>query len=407
MDINATAPQQPEPAPIPETESFRCPNCGGTMKWSIPRQVFECVSCRTPGEVQTASDAVFEHPFEGYFQRVESEIAFPEQSFVVCQNCGAEVVFGETQTAAVCPMCSSSQVNLQKQVAGVPPDGIIPFKVDKPQAQENFKKWVKTRWFAPNKLKEAYQQGKLDGVYLPFWTFDADAEASYTGQGGKYVTRTDSEGKTYTETVWTPVSGHISASYDDIQVCAAQERAQQVIDSVLPYNTSVGSNPYAGAYLSGFEAERYAFGADQGVELAKQTMERDLHNKAEWDIQGMGYDTANVFTLNAQYHNIRYKHMLLPAWLSAFAFGGKQYLYVINGETGKVGGQRPYSIPKIIAACLVALAVVLFFILFFNDAEAAVPPPEAAMAQAADTVQQENVDRLDALLGEDGAEQGP
>lgn len=355
------------------------------MRWSIARQLFECASCHTPGLIQPAAEAVFEHPFEDYASRAVQEVVFPDKSFAVCQNCGAKVVFDSTQTAAVCPMCSSSQVNLHKQEAGVPPDGIIPFKVDRPAAQENFKKWVKTRWFAPNQLKKAYQDGKLGGIYLPFWTFDADAQANFTGQGGRTVTRTDSEGKTHTTTVWTPVFGHVGCAFDDIQVCAAHNKAKDVLEQVMPYNTSGGSVPYAGAYLSGFEAQRYAIGADAGYPLAVEKMEQGLRSLAENDIYSRGYQSAQIFSLDAHYSNVRYKHVLLPAWTSSFAFGGKEYLYAINGENGLVGGQRPYSVPKIIGACLLGLAIVIFFLLFFqDDAEAAPLPPPASVAMQAE-----------------------
>lgn len=383
--------QAPGPAPgtIPpeqalriSAENFLCPNCGGTMRWSISRQMFECASCRTPGLIQTLADRVYEHPFEDYAQRASQEVSFPDRTFTVCQNCGAQVSFDSSQTAAVCPMCASSQVNLQKQEAGVPPDGIIPFRVDRPQAQENFKKWVKSRWFAPNKLKKAYQDGKLTGIYLPFWTFDADAEASYMGQGGRTVTRTDSEGRTHTTTVWTPVSGFVASSFNDVPVCASQDRVQTVLDQVLPYNTSEGSLPYAGAYLSGFEAQRYVLGADEGLPVAQQKMEAGLRRQAEMDILSRGFESANVFSLNAHYSNIHYKHVLLPAWTSSFAFGGKEYLYAINGESGRVGGSRPYSVPKILAACLLGLAVVIFFLVFFQDDADAAPLPAPAASNA-------------------------
>lgn len=349
-----------------KTESYICENCGGTMEWNITKQQFECGACRTPFHLEVDGPVV-EHDFNDYGERAKAEVAFPDEAVVHCATCGAEVAFAKHQTATVCPMCSSTQVAAEKQSAGVPPDGIIPFKVDKAQAQEKFRKWVSTRRFAPNKLKQAYQQGKLEGVYIPFWTFDADATARYSGQGGRTVTYIDDDKKTQTKIEWHHVSGTVSASYDDIQVSATHGEAQKVVNATLPYSTSRGSRAYNPAYLSGFGAERYAFGADHGFSKAESIMESDLKNKANSDILARGFEQAKVKSLSATYRNVRYKHVLLPSWISAFALGDKRYLYAINGETGKVGGQRPYSPAKIALAILGAVLVTLLLVFLFSE----------------------------------------
>lgn len=347
---------------------FTCQSCGGILKWNIQKQSFECESCRTPGRIILSDEKIYHHPLKEYKERETSGVSFPEKSFSVCASCGAEVIFEENQTATVCPMCGSSQVNNEKQIAGVPPDGVIPFKIDKADAQENFKKWVKSRWFAPNRLKESYQQGKLAGIYLPFWTFDADADAHYQGQGGIFVVEDeDDEGHSRTRTDWYPVSGYVQNNYDDIQICSGGQQAQEVIDGVLPYSTEAKALPYSGAYLSGFGAEHYHFDANEGFEHAKREIDQDLTSLAEGNIILQGYDTANVQSLDVNYKNVAYKHLLLPAWLSGFAYKGKQYTYIINGENGNVGGQRPYSAPKIITAILAALLILFGIYMVFSD----------------------------------------
>lgn len=353
------------------TESFLCPNCGGTMKWNIRKQQFECASCRVPGEIKTIGDRVIEHDFEGYSRRDRGEESLEEQLCVTCSTCGAEVIFDRNETATTCSMCGSSHVAVEKQQEGVPPDGIIPFKVDKSQAQENFRKWIKRQWFAPDALKKSYQEGRLNGIYIPFWTYDAVAKARYRGQGGESRVERRRDGKTYTRTVWHSVSGWVEGSYDDIQVCATDKSVQMVIDNALPYNTSTGSKPYSSAYLSGFGAERYAIKADEGFSEAKSRIEMDLSKRAERDIMNKGYDVASVDALDVTYENVRYKHVLLPAWFSAFSYKGNRYLYLINGETGKVSGQRPYSAVKIIAAIAAVVIVIVLLINFTSDASAA------------------------------------
>ena len=186
-----------------------CANCGGTIKWNIAKQRLECSACRTPYIAETTVQRVEEHDFEGYVQREGQRVSFPDTALIVCGTCGAQIAVDEHCTATVCPMCGSTQLLESRQEAGVPPDGVIPFRVDRETAQQNFAKWVKSRWFAPNRLKQAYQAGKLQGIYLPFWTFDAQVTSTYWGQGGNTHTVRDSKGNTRTEIHWRPIRGTV------------------------------------------------------------------------------------------------------------------------------------------------------------------------------------------------------
>ena len=359
-----------------------CANCGGTIKWNIAKQRLECASCRTPYEVRTTVERVEEHDFAGYVQREGERVSFPETSVIACGGCGAHIAVDDTCTATVCPMCGSTQLLERRQEAGVPPDGVIPFRIDQDTAQQNFSRWVKSRWFAPNRLKQAYQAGKLQGIYLPFWTFDACVTSHYWGQGGETYVVEDKDGNRDTRIRWFPVSGVVEGSYDDLQVCATLHEASQVVEKVLPYNTVDNTTPFSSSYLSGFLAERYAVPATEAVETARKQVYSDQEQQAERDILSRGYDRARVNSLDITYHTLTYKHVLLPAWTSAFAYNGKQYMYIINGESGKVGGQRPYSIPKIVAAVGAAVAVVVGAVLLLTGAAA----PGAAAADQPDAL---------------------
>ena len=325
-----------------------------------------------------------EHDFEGYVQREGQRVSFPDTAIIACGTCGAQIAVDEHCTATVCPMCGSTQLLESRQEAGVPPDGVIPFRVDRETAQQNFAKWVKSRWFAPNRLKQAYQAGKLQGIYLPFWTFDAQVTSTYWGQGGNTHTVRDSKGNTRTEIHWRPVSGTVGGFYDDLQVCATMNSASQVVEKVLPYNTCDNTLPFSPSYLSGFLAEHYAIPATQAVDTAKEQVRANQIEQAENDIRSRGFTHARVSNINIEYHKITYKHVLLPAWSSAFAYNGKQYMYIINGESGKVGGQRPYSIPKIVAAVAAAAAAITAAVILLTGAAAppALQAEENALPQA-------------------------
>lgn len=366
-----------------------CANCGGTIKWNIAKQRLECASCRTPYEARTTVEQVEEHDFDGYVQREGRRVSFPDNTIIVCGTCGAQIAVDENCTATVCPMCGSSQLLESRQETGVPPDGVIPFRIDRETAQQNFSKWVKSRWFAPNRLKRAYQGGKLQGIYLPFWTFDAEVTSTYWGEGGRTHTERDKEGHVHTRVSWRPVSGTVGGSYDDLQVCATLNSASQVVEKILPYNTCDNTVPFSPSYLSGFLAEHYAVPATQAVETAKAQIRADQASEAESDILRRGFDQARVSDVDIHYHKVTYKHVLLPAWTSAFAYNGKQYMYIINGESGRVGGQRPYSIPKIVAAVAAGAAVVITAFLLLSGAADPSAPEWGERAQPQEIVIQE------------------
>ena len=321
-----------------DTQTFICANCGGVIKYDIRNEKFRCSSCKTESEIEALSETVLEYDFSQYVEREKSSVAFEGVAVVHCQNCGCEITFDEQQTATTCPMCSSTQVATVKQAGGIPPEGIVPFKIDKIEAGQKFKEWVKSRWFAPNDFKKKCGEGSLKGMYLPYWTYDASAIATYKGRGGKNRTEKDEDGKIRTVTDWTNTSGVVSASFDDVLVCASEK--EKDIQGIMPFNTVESTKPYAPSYLSGFHAELYTIKADKAFESAKIVMENKLRSLAEQDIRTR-YDRAEVSSLNPKHSNVTYKHLLLPVWSSAFGYQGKTYNYFVNGETGRIDGNRP------------------------------------------------------------------
>jgi len=277
-------------------------------------------------------------------------------------------------------MCGSAHIAAAKQAAGIPPDGIIPFKVDQYQAQEAFRKWVRSRWFAPNSLKKSYQEGRLTPIYLPYWTFDAQAQANYQGRGGR-VRHVRRGNKTYTTVDWFPVSGTVRESFDDIQICASANAQRQLAGQIQPFGTSRGCQPYDVAYLAGAQAEHYALPLDDGYRQAQEQMAAALESAATNQIIARGFQQASVTRLNPSYTNVTYKQVLLPVWLAAFTQGGKSWHYAINGESGKVSGERPYSAIKIGLAVALAVVICLLLLMLFSDSAYAAEPLAAFSAQ--------------------------
>lgn len=352
---------------------FVCDGCGGVLHFDIRRQEFLCSSCKAPKSMEMLLGTVQEHDFSQYSRREQVGEEFVGLASATCSNCGAETIFDAYDTATVCPMCKAPKIFAEKQISGVPPDGLVPFQIDKQDAGQCFHKWIRGLWFAPNRLKKAYHEGEMKGVYLPFWTYDASAIAHYSGMGGEQYITTDSKGNSQTKVRWYPVSGTVDSFFNDVQICASDPESKRLSEEILPFNTIHNTRRYSPEYLSGFFAEHYQVKADQGFEEAKDVMESELRNLAHTNILARGYDLAQVNGLDTSYHDVTYKHVLLPVWISAFSYSGKLYRYAINGETGKVSGQRPYSIPKIVAFVLLVAMVIGGLVYYFDYVEDSAP----------------------------------
>ncbi len=206
---------------------------------------------------------------------------------------------------------------------------------------------------------------KLTGYYLPYWTYDADTVSPYQGLRGDtyYVTVTKivvQNGRQRRVQVqeprinWTPASGVVYVSFDDITIGASKTISRAILDSLEPWNT-VSLVPFDEQYLSGFEAEEYTIGLDNGFEFAKAKMTGKIKQNIRYDIGG---DQQQIHSIQTKHNNVTYKNVLFPVWTASFKWKNKEYNYALNAQTGKIVGERPYSYVKLVFAVLAVILVV-------------------------------------------------
>lgn len=348
-----------------ETHSltFTCDNCGGTISYNIKSKKFMCSSCRCEVTAHKLVGTVKENKFDEYYEHEKNSVPFQGLNVVRCNSCGYEIALDDEQIATICPMCNSTYVITEKQSSGITPKGIIPFKIDKDDVKQFFKKWISSRWFAPNEFKKKNSAGAFQGIYLPFWTFDTYAYATYTGQGGRNRTVRGRDGNKRIVTDWYDVDGLVSASYDDIQICASENDSG--INKIMPFNTIENTKPYSHSYLSGYYAEVYTIKADAAFEKAKTTIDQKLLALAKREISSR-YSNVRKVEISPEYAKVTYKHILLPIWRSSYKYKNKIYNFLVNGETGVVYGERPYSALKIIIFIATLLAITAGVILYLK-----------------------------------------
>ncbi|MFA9391255.1 MAG: hypothetical protein ACERKD_15710 [Prolixibacteraceae bacterium] len=357
-----------------EAVSFACTSCGADLKYQPGTQHLSCEYCGAANEIPLAIAEIEELDFKAYLaNKSTQEVQFTEH-FIKCENCGAASTIAPNIVAASCPYCDTPLiVENASDESVIQPKSLLPFKLNGKEAQNEFKTWVNKLWFAPDDLKKAVLNfDHFRGIYIPYWTFDTDTSSSYTGQRGEhyYVTqtyRTTENGKSVTKTRqvqktrWYFVSGRVHKSFDDILTVATKSLPQKYIYKLEPWDLE-NLVPFEKSYLSGFITEKYQIELEEGFEIAKDIAAAEIQNLVRWDIGG---DEQRILSVNTKYNDITFKHLLLPVFVSAYNFKGKLYQFLVNGRTGEVQGERPYSWIKIaltVAAALIVIAIVVYFV---------------------------------------------
>ncbi|HRX84242.1 MAG TPA: hypothetical protein P5572_04410 [Phycisphaerae bacterium] len=276
-----------------------------------------------------------------------------------CGSCGATVTFVGTLTSQDCAYCGAPlQLEHAHDAAQrIPVDGVLPFAVERDRAHANLRDWVKSRWFAPNAFKKQGAEGRFNGLYTPYWTYDSLTFTHYTGQRGEHYWVTVGTGKNKRRerrTRWYPASGKFQRFFDDVLVVGARDLPQKRLDALEPWPLHQ-CVPFAPELLAGFLARTYDVELDEGFGVARTRIDAALQLDVR---QRIGGDVQRIHSIDTRYDAIRFKHLLLPVWMLAYRFREKAYQVVINAATGEVQGDRPYSWAKIALTVLAGLALI-------------------------------------------------
>lgn len=343
---------------------YYCSNCGGIMEFDVRTQTLKCPNCDTQINIVNDKDKIVEHEFTKRAARTIS-VTEKQTSTMQCGSCGAKVEISPDCTATQCMYCGAGYVLADKQEEAIIPDGVVPFKIDKHQVKDTFNKWINKRWLAPGKLKHLYESGNIQGIYIPYWTFDADVVCDYSAEGGKHrkveVKNSDGSTTTKTETDWYNTHGRVKEFFDDVQVKASKNMKASLLKGIEPYDTKNQLASYSPEYLSGYGAECYTVSLEDAHHEANRIMENELRDLARKDVRKR-YDEVRNVRIAPDYRDETYKHILIPVYATAFTYANKNYSVLINGQTGKIKGDYPKSPVKIgiIAVAIIAIIAMLF-----------------------------------------------
>ena len=345
-------------------KTFPCTGCGAKLSFSPGTTELACEYCGTANPIPEGGENVEELDFDTYLQALEGKMEVEEVEEVRCEKCGAEQSMAGHLFAGHCTFCGAAIVSKGYASRRIKPKSLVPFQVTRDRAAEAFRRWVRGLWLAPGDLKRyAQKDAGLAGVYLPYWTYDCRTASDYAGERGddywttETYTTQDSQGKSVTQTRqvkhtrWTPAAGHVERFHDDVLVMASKSLPPRITGSVMRFDLK-GLVPYQPQFVSGFQAEAYQVTLREGFPIAKRSIDEAVRALIRHDIGG---DQQRIHSVSTRYSGVKFKHVLLPVWISAYRYRDKAYRFLINGQTGEVSGESPKSWWKIAAIALGAL----------------------------------------------------
>lgn len=353
------------------TESSRtypCEACGGELHFDIESQLLKCQHCGNTHELVEVKGEVRERDLREALRlvragKVEHTANFLDgEKEVVCQNCGGHTTFTGSLTADKCPYCATpiQRDDVHAAPERLPVDALLPFAIDRKSAEGLIDKWINGRRFAPSEFKTYNRTGSFQSVYMAYFTYDADTSTNYSGQRGTTRTRTVGHGdnrRTETYTTWTSVRGTVTNGFDDIPILANEGFEKARIDKLEPWPTQT-AKPYSAEYAAGHLARTYDHDVEECLGEATVIMEDEIRTTVRRNIGG---DQQRISSMNVNWREMTYKHILLPLWLLTVIYDERPFQVYINGVTGEVHGSRPYSKVKI--AFAITLAVLLLIVI--------------------------------------------
>lgn len=357
---------------INDAHQSKCSACGGVMQYAPREGNLKCLYCGHTQNIERGNVEIEENDFLYWSSQAESATdsadSFETASDVKCRQCGATTTLPPNTSGAKCAFCSTPLILQEASVQRFwKPDYMIPFVIADKEAATKFHSWLGRRWFLPNKVKRAgVRTEAFKGVYMPFWTFDAEAHSLYQGERGDDHTevRKGANGKQerVTVTTWTQVSGHVNNSFDDVIVPASTTLPNYIASSLDNWALEQ-CVPYRHEYVAGYVTEIYSKDFRACYPIAQKKMEVQIRSSVE---NAIGGDRQRVHNIRTEYDEIMFKLLLLPIWISSFSYNGKLYQFVVNGQTGQVSGNYPRSTVKIIIFVL-CIALILGLMYWFTQ----------------------------------------
>lgn len=324
---------------------YKCPCCGGAITFDSSIQKMKCPYCDTEFEMEAlkAQDEALksEQPDEmtwdtqpgGEWQQGETD----SMRIYVCKSCGGEIIGDENTGATSCPYCGNPVVMAGAFSGALRPDYVIPFKLDKEAAKAALNRHLRGKPLLPKVFKQQNHIDEIKGVYVPFWLFDADADADIRYRATRIRHWSDRD-YNYTETQFFSIFRSGDVGFDRVPVDGSSKMPDDLMESVEPFDFGDAVD-FQTAYLAGYLADKYDVTAEESIGRANERIKRSTEDAFRNTVKG--YSSVTPENSSVRLSNGKAKYALYPVWILNTTWNGKKYLFAMNGQTGKFVGNLP------------------------------------------------------------------
>ena len=324
---------------------YKCPSCGGAIQFDSETQNMKCPYCDTEFEVEALKQmdaAIQAEPQEDltWDTAPQSDWQAGEEETLeeyVCQSCGGQIVTEHTTAATSCPYCGNPVVLGQRLAGSLKPDCIIPFQLDQEAAEEALKKHFTGKPLLPKTFKNESHIHQIKGVYVPFWLYDADADAAIRYRATRVRMWSDSN-YNYTATSYYSVHREGNLSFSGVPVDGSAKMDNTLMESLEPYDLSKAVG-FQTAYLAGYLADKYDVNAKESEPRANDRIRTSVEQVFRDTV--VGYNSVIAHSSAIRLSNGKVRYALYPVWLLSTQYRGQNYLFAMNGQTGKLVGDLP------------------------------------------------------------------
>ena len=338
---------------------YKCPSCGGLMEFDSQTQKMKCPSCGTLLEVDNFEEITDEQPEASVWKEGEQE----GMRIYGCNACGGEIIADQNTAATTCPYCGSNVVMKGQFKDKLKPDYVIPFQLDKQEAQKAYRNHLKGKKFVPPIFLRSSYIDEIKGLYVPFWLYDAtvDADITYHTERHKVWTEGDTE---YRQVREYSIHRDGTVRFEKVPADASKKTDHAMMESLEPYDASA-LKPFKPAYLAGYYADRYDVTAEEGFARAEKRIIKSTEDAFYETVKG--FDVVNTEKSDVHVRKKKGYYALYPVWMLSSRWKGEIFTFAMNAQTGNLIGDLPFdrgSFWRYIAIRTVIIGIVLFAVMW-------------------------------------------
>lgn len=339
----------------------RCPECGSQLIYDGGgKRRLKCTKCRYSRELGRESDQVAPRKLHEGVQLKEFKQGLNwNLKSVMCMACGGEVAIDSDRSLSSCLFCGGEELEFSNRHEEVLlPYSIIPFSISQSLVLRKLRRWLGRGWFLPRDIFALKQPERVQGIYLPYFLFDALTRSTWMGEVGiSYFPDPNNQKKK--RMAWEPTAGYYENFFQDFPLGLSEALQDQYFEEISEYNFRK-LVPYDPKYLKSFAVELYSLPEIEAFKLSDMLLSDEIQMAIYGRLTG---DDARRFRVNSEKHSVAFRHVLVPVWLAHYTYKGRLFQVMVNGQSGEIAGDKPIDTRRAIIAGVGVVLLALLLVL--------------------------------------------